>query len=192
VQTDRKRIYVFGSSASGALGLSSLLRPNHRVQKKVTEFLARPVRNLFGGLEEIQDMAVGHGFSLIKTKARRGLEGAPTLFGSGLNTHSQLGYQAARVDAPLQILISFAPITLSSSFRTVNNILALGAGRAHSVVSLAGEGLVTFGDNSSGQCGRLNIRDEEYFGSRLMYRIAPFGSGPEHDVLSIVSRFDLT
>ena len=156
------------------------------------EFLARPVRNEFGGVEEIQDIAVGHGFTLLQTKPRRGKEISPTLFGSGLNTHSQLGYQSARADAPLKMLIAFVPITLSTNYENKQNILAFGAGRAHSVVSLEGEGLVSFGDNSTGQCGRLTIPNEEYFGSRIIHRIPRFGSTADHDVISIVSRFDVT
>jgi len=188
VQTRRKRFYVFGSTTEGALGLSNLLKPGQSF-KSVYEFIHHPVRNPFGGIREVLDIEAGHGFTLIRVKGNNKKE-EMTIFGTGLNTHSQLGYHAVRVGAPLGLLIR--PVPISSLPKSTGRVLAIGCGRAHSVLSLEGGGLLTFGDNSNGQCGRLPIPDEEYFGSRFTHRIPPFGSTPDQDVVSIVSKFDIT
>lgn len=184
VQESRKRVYVFGSTMEGALGLSSMLRP--KAHQHAYEYIDHPIRNSFGGMEEVLDIEAGHGFTLVRIKGKRN---GPKIFGTGLNTHSQLGYHIVRAGAPLKMMIRLAPLPLPLS---TGNVLAMGCGRAHSVLSLEDGGILTFGDNASGQCGRLPIPDEEYFGSRFMHRIPPFGPSPEHDVVSVVSKFDIT
>lgn len=86
-------------------------------------------------------------------------------------------------------LISIVPIPLPLNKST--KVLALGAGRGHSIISVEGSGLITLGDNSQGQCGRKVIEDEEYMGSKYICRIPRFGSTHDYDVVQIASRFDV-
>jgi len=189
IHAEKTRLYAFGSSTQGALGLPTLLRPK-RTRLKPMKWIARPVRHQFGDIRYITDIATGHGFTLVTAKPQNTNDYSPILFGSGFNTHSQLGFHSVRPEAPLEVLIAFTPIVLP--FRKQPKVLALGAGRAHSIVSLEEGGMITFGDNSSGQCGRLIIDDEKYFGSKFFHKIEKFGSTAEDDVVSIASRFDVT
>lgn len=73
-----------------------------------------------------------------------------------------------------------------------SKILTLAAGRAHSVVALEGGQLLSFGDNSSGQCGRHVIENEAYFGSKVVQKIHNFGPSHENDIKAISARYDVT
>ncbi|CAG7734246.1 unnamed protein product [Allacma fusca] len=188
IHLENKRLYVFGAAFHGALGLRDLLKPKDHRQKLITR-IHRPVRHkLFHDLNP-QDITAGHGFSLVGVKRKD--QNHPALFGCGLNETSQLGYQAARVGAPLERLIS--PVGISLPVRIDKpEILALAAGRGHSVISIKHEGLITWGDNSSGQCGRFVVEDEKYFGSHFAHKISSFGLREDNEVIEISSRFDIT
>lgn len=56
----RRRLYVFGLSAHGALGMSSLVRPAKLALRKVS----RPIRHEIGAYLSVSHVAAGHGFSL--------------------------------------------------------------------------------------------------------------------------------
>ncbi|CAL8101156.1 unnamed protein product [Orchesella dallaii] len=171
----------------GALGLHTLLRPVEDNHKRML-YMQRPVRHTFGDKHAITDIAAGHGFTLISVKPKK--ENDPVLFGCGYNKKSQLGYQPGFRDIPLGVLISIVPIPLPLNKTT--KVLALGAGRGHSLVSVEGKGIISLGENTFGQCGRQIIEDEDYEGSKYICRIPAFGSGPEHDVVQIASRFDVS
>ena len=99
------------------------------------------------------------------------------------------GYQAARSNAPMERLI--APTGISLPIQAERpKILAIAAGRGHSVVSVQNEGLMTFGDNSVGQCGRPIVERETFLGSRFVHRLSHFIGSEE--IIGLASRFDLT
>lgn len=89
----------------------------------------------------------------------------------------------------MMVLISFVPLALPIDQSSV--VLAIGAGRGHSMISVAGKGLITFGDNAQGQCGRKIIDDEEYMGSKYICRLPPFGSSHDYDVVQIANNLDV-
>jgi len=205
----QKRIYTFGYSEHGALGLPNLIKPSQPHQKRM-QFMWKPVRNAFSQYVDVINVAAGHGFTLLAVKPKNGIS---PVFGCGFNNFSQLGekncvdivtvieyfinptwfasgHQAVRAEAPLEILLSIVPITLPKLKNS--RVKGIAGGLGHSVVSFEEQGLLTFGDNSKGQCGRRIIADENYFGSKYVHKIPPFGSGVENDVIKIAARFHST
>lgn len=100
----------------------------------------------------------GYGFSAygIKSKDRY------KVFGTGLNTDSQIGYHDPRRGHPLETLLIPVPIRLPLSTPETTKITQLSAGRAHLVVLTDNEGVFTLGNNAHGQCGRKVIDNEDY------------------------------
>lgn len=111
---------------------------------------------------DVTHVACGNGFSLIAASGTLSHK-AHQLFGTGINTDSQVGvHQVAKSDY-LKYVIQPAridlPFTLEQSASL--RILDVACGRAHSVV-LTNHGIVTFGNNSYGQCARPIVDNEEY------------------------------
>lgn len=92
------------------------------------------------------------------------------LYGTGINTDSQIGYHEVRQYKPLGTILSPQQIPLPFSNPEKTKILKLAAARAHSIV-LTDEGIFTFGNNSYGQCGRKIIPDEDYSMSNYIHHI---------------------
>lgn len=93
------------------------------------------------------------------------------LYGTGLNTDSQIGKHAIRAGHPLEILYFPQPILLPFKNQKKANIIKLAAGRAHLLV-LTNEGLFLLGNNCYGQCGRQIVENENYFHSNYINHIA--------------------
>ncbi|OXA47091.1 RCC1-like G exchanging factor-like protein [Folsomia candida] len=184
INVTKNRLYVFGTAYHGEIGLETLIRPKDP-DTKTHLFMWKPVRHKFAEFHDLTDIVAGHGFSLFSIKPKG--ENSPFVFGCGRNGSSQLGYQAARKDGPLETLLSIVPLPISGGKNS--RVLAIGAGRAHSLVSVRGEGLFSLGDNSSGQCGRRVITDEAYFGSKYVHKFNRF---KEDEVVAISSRFDVS
>lgn len=92
------------------------------------------------------------------------------MFGTGINTDSQIGYHAPRINHPLETLLAPAPIFIPyKSLET--KIVGLAAGRAHTLILTDKEGVYTLGNNAYGQCGRRINPQEEYRGSMLSHNI---------------------
>lgn len=212
VNKTKNRLYVFGTAFHGGIGLQNLIKPKDP-SEKTHLFMWKPVRHKFAEFHELTEMVAGHGFSLFAIKPR--VPNGPFIFGCGKNHASQLGlwgillfctseefamgfnlthlhplcftgYQATRTDGPMETLLSIVPLPFTGKN---SSVLALGAGRAHSLVSVQGEGLFTLGDNSAGQCGRKVIENEGYFGSKYIHKFSRF---KEDDVVSIASKFDIS
>lgn len=183
-------MYVFGQAGHGGLGLHTLfqvnLPPGETVDSRKFLCMRRPVRHAFAGSHKVKDVATGHGFTLFQVKPKYDT-GDPVIFGCGYNHKSQLGFQPDAQEKPLILLTSVVPLALPLD--KSSNVLCIGAGRAHSVISVGGKGLITLGDNGEGQCGRKIIGDEEYKGSKYIYRVAPFGEGD--DVVQLACKFDI-
>lgn len=159
--TDR-RLYVWGLAETGALGLNTTLKKH---SQKQTAFVQHPTRHSFGEKFEIISACCGYGFSIFAVKQMDGV----SLFGTGINTDSQLGYQQHRgiTNKPIELVIMPAPIDVGHGVQIVN----CAAGRAHTLVLAENGDLFSFGNNAYGQCGRSIISDENYLGSSVIHQI---------------------
>ncbi|XP_017774213.1 PREDICTED: Williams-Beuren syndrome chromosomal region 16 protein [Nicrophorus vespilloides] len=145
---NRNRIYVWGDARTGALGIQ---KTKSKENTQRVEYLQSPKRLHFAEMNEIISAASGFGFTLFATKKQ--------VFGTGLNTDSQIGYHEIRTDKPLGIIFIPLPIRLPLNENT--EIMKVSAGRAHAA-ALTTEGLFMFGNNSYGQCGRIIVENEDY------------------------------
>lgn len=116
------------------------------------------------------DFACGYGFSAFAVKQEEGY----SLFGTGINTDSQIGYHKhpGVTNKPIELMIYPAPIELPKSHMNEKiQIKLCAAGRAH-LIALSDTGIAfTLGNNSYGQCGRKIVDGEMYFANRTIYRI---------------------
>ena len=114
---------------------------------------------------DLTNIACGNGFSLIAVSGCKNLKGH-NLLGTGMNTQSQLGVHGTG-DKSLKYIIEpqiiHLPFTLQE--KKTLRILEITCGRVHSVV-LTNLGIITFGNNSYGQCARPIVENEEYFGNQ--------------------------
>lgn len=116
---------------------------------------------------QVKQVASGFGFSLFSVNNN---DPNKLLYGSGLNTDSQIGYHDVREGKPLEILFYPKPIALPFKDPPKSEIIKLSAGRAHSLI-LTNEGLFLLGNNAYGQCGRPIIQDEDYSKSNYIHHI---------------------
>lgn len=157
---------------TGALGFERDVRLHKHAINKTLRF---PKRLTFGEKHEILDAAAGYGFSIYAVKPDKEY-GLYTLYGTGLNSDSQIGYHKLRGKTykPMELLIHPAPITLpQESPDEVHTVTKVACGRAHTVAVTSAGKIFTLGNNSYGQCGREIVEDEEYFGSEVINIINP-------------------
>ncbi|XP_017858272.1 PREDICTED: Williams-Beuren syndrome chromosomal region 16 protein homolog [Drosophila arizonae] len=165
------RVYVWGFQETGALGLQTNVK---KAKERYTEMVHHPTRLQFSNNNEITDVTAGYGFTAYAVKRSDGL----SLFGSGLNTDSQLGYQVKgnkKDPANLDVIIYPTAIQLPRLQGETDEdmqVKSMSAGRAHLVVLTQNGTVFTMGNNSYGQCGRSIIEEEKYSGSALINRIA--------------------
>lgn len=178
------RVYVWGLAATGALGVHQDLR---KLKSKNSHIVHHPTRQPFAERFNVVDLACGYGFTLFATKPD---ENGTTVFGTGLNTDSQIGFHklGGHLHTPMVQLIYPAPIQLprTSSNAKLCEITSVAAGRAHSVL-LSNEGVVyTLGNNSYGQCGRTVVLDEKYSASVTINRLDKTIFGRDDRVVNVV------
>lgn len=115
---------------------------------------------------DLTHIACGNGFSLFSISNSINLKGH-NLFGTGMNTYSQIGVHEGRPGDFLKYIIQPALIQLpiEQSDKKKLRILDITCGRVHSIV-LTNLGIFSFGGNSYGQCARPIVEDEEYFGNK--------------------------
>lgn len=165
--TDR-RIYAWGFAATGALGVLQSLKQQ---AKKQAHVLKHPSRQSFAERREVIDCASGYGFSLFACKREKD---NISLFGTGLNTDSQIGFHklGGVTNKPMEEMIYPAPIFLPKTNDAEEvQIVKCAAGRAHSVVLSDAGVMYTMGNNAFGQCGRAMIENERFLASQLIHRI---------------------
>lgn len=92
------------------------------------------------------------------------------MYGTGINSDSQIGYHSIRKDRPLELICFPQPIHLPIANPKKTKVLKLAAGRAHLLV-LTDEGLYTLGNNAYGQCGRSVVEDENYSAHCFVHHI---------------------
>lgn len=165
--TDR-RLYGWGMAAYGALGAHQSLK---KIRRANAHIVHHPSRQSFGERFDVLHVAAGYGFTLYACKPEA--DGI-CLFGSGINTDSQVGYHklGGETNRPMEALIYPAPISLPKiSDDEVIAIKQCAAGRAHSVALSTDNILYTMGNNSFGQCGRTIVEGEKYHSSQTINRI---------------------
>lgn len=161
--TTKNKIYVWGMADTGALGLAATLKVHKHGEMTVKRF---PKRMPFGERLEIIDASAGYGFSLFAVEPNEEHDNY-TLYGTGLNTDSQIGYHKhpGKTNKPIELLLYPAPIELpKESQDEIHRVTKVECGRAHSVVLTEKGVIFTLGNNSYGQCARPIIEDENYLG----------------------------
>ncbi|KAL3289606.1 hypothetical protein HHI36_023018 [Cryptolaemus montrouzieri] len=161
------RVFVWGHTKTGALGIPYV--KSSESYDSIKNFL-RPKRLGFGEKNKVKHATCGFGFTLFHTVN----DDSKTLYGTGLNTDSQIGYHEVKKDHPLEIIFYPKPISLPIKYSENFKIHKISAGRAHSLV-LSNVGLFAFGNNAYGQCGRPSIQDEDYIKSNYIHFIKNLG-----------------
>jgi hypothetical protein len=161
------KVYVWGLAETGALGLAAQLQNHKRPEMKIARY---PKRQSFGEYHQIVDACAGYGFTVFAVKPHEDYNNY-TLYGTGLNSDSQIGYHRLRGNThqPMEILIYPAPIELPKrTHDEIVQVTKVASGRAHTV-AIGDNGIVyTLGNNAYGQCGRQIVDDENYFGSQVV------------------------
>uniref|UniRef100_A0A8C3EX55 RCC1-like G exchanging factor-like protein n=1 Tax=Corvus moneduloides TaxID=1196302 RepID=A0A8C3EX55_CORMO len=167
----KDRVFVWGFSYSGALGVPSFVRPDAG-WKKPRRIQPTPYR--LETEEKITSAACGYGFTLLASNTRD----ITKVWGMGLNKDSQLGFQRSRRDQTkgYEYVLEPSPIPLPLEKPQQTRVLQVSCGRAHSLVLTDSEGVFTMGNNSYGQCGRKVVEDEIYSGSHLIHQLKEFDS----------------
>ncbi|XP_059479657.1 RCC1-like G exchanging factor-like protein [Neocloeon triangulifer] len=178
---DKRQLFAWGLSEHGGLGILRQFRKGSRSRQTAPKYLHRPCRAQFGDLNRVTDVACGFGFTLFSVCTNSSLK----VYGSGINTDSQLGYQCQRKEAPLELLLSPVPIRLPIEAK--EHVAVVAAGRAHSLVLVEkekGKGgrVLAFGNNSYGQCGRAVEEGEQYLGSHRVNCIDGVGDAAVRSV----------
>ncbi|XP_026319558.1 RCC1-like G exchanging factor-like protein [Hyposmocoma kahamanoa] len=165
------RLYVWGLAETGALGIHLPRGKRGKKAYKNNFTLAwHPMRSTFAERFDVAHVACGYGFTIASVKTNE----QHKVFGTGINTDSQIGYHAPRMGHPLEMLLSPAPIYIPyKSLET--KVIGLAAGRAHTVILTDTEGAYTLGNNAYGQCGRKINPHEEYRGSMISHNIRRLG-----------------
>lgn len=174
------------------MGLQTNVR---KAQERYTEMVHHPTRQQFSVNNDVLDIAAGYGFSAYAVQRSDG----ETLFGSGLNSDSQLGFQqkgSGQHVHNLDVIIYPTAIRLPRLEGETDadmKVHCMAAGRAHLVVVTQNGHIFTMGNNAYGQCGRSIIKDENYKGSALIHRISQHEFCNEDDeVINVVCGQDHT
>ncbi|KAJ7411331.1 Williams-Beuren syndrome chromosomal region 16 protein like protein [Willisornis vidua] len=167
----KDRVFVWGFSYSGALGVPSFVKPD-AAWKKPRRIQPTPYR--LETEEKISSAACGYGFTLLASKTTD----ITKVWGMGLNKDSQLGFQRSRRDQTkgYEYVLEPSPIPLPLEKPQQTRVLQVSCGRAHSLVLTDSEGVFTMGNNSYGQCGRKVVEDEVYSESHLIHQLNEFDS----------------
>uniref|UniRef100_A0A1B0FLZ6 RCC1-like domain-containing protein n=1 Tax=Glossina morsitans morsitans TaxID=37546 RepID=A0A1B0FLZ6_GLOMM len=190
--SSKQRVYAWGLQETGALGLLTDVK---KAQERYTSIVHHPTRSQFSVNNEVLDITAGYGFSAYAVQRSDG----ETLFGSGLNTDSQLGFQVtnrAQGMHNLDIIIYPTAIKLPRVEGEADSdmmVRCMSAGRAHLIVVTHNGTIFTMGNNSYGQCCRTIIEDEVYRGSAVIHRIPEKDiCGPEDEIVDVVCGQDHT
>ncbi|XP_033209624.1 RCC1-like G exchanging factor-like protein [Belonocnema kinseyi] len=159
-QEDDRRIYVWGLAEHGALGTIDRVRTIDNIS-----FIPKPSRLKFGETHKVVDLTCGYGFTAFAVHSKDN----NILYGSGINTDSQIGYHLTDKKFKDDIITTPRPINLPLK-QPKTQVVGLAAGRAHLLV-LTTEGLFTLGNNGYGQCGRPIINNEDYNKNAIVHHI---------------------
>nr|XP_033778132.1 RCC1-like G exchanging factor-like protein isoform X2 [Geotrypetes seraphini] len=165
----KDRVFVWGFSYTGALGIPSFVAPDGK-GKKPRKLQLTPYRLEVD--EKISSAACGYGFTLLASKTAD----ITKVWGMGLNKDSQIGFHRSRRDRTrgYEFILEPSPVPLPLDRPQETQVLQVSCGRAHSLILTNKEGVFSMGNNSYGQCGRKVIDGEVYSESQLIHRIERF------------------
>ena len=182
----RARVYVWGNAECGALGQLGFLQPRG-VSKPLFE-MRRPFISSLSNYYNLKTVACGYGFTLFVTDDKE-----KYLFGTGLNSLGQLGYQRRLTESgrqtgqPLETLI--VPSAIQLPLRAGEKVVKVAAGRTHSLALSSQGRVMSWGNNCYGQCGRPIIENENYFKNQVIHemrcdeRVEDIVCGQDHSLL---------
>ncbi|XP_053130871.1 RCC1-like G exchanging factor-like protein isoform X2 [Hemicordylus capensis] len=165
----KDRVYVWGFSYSGALGVPSFVVPDVGWKKR-RRIQLTPYR--LDVEEKISSTACGYGFTLLSSRTTD----ITKVWGMGLNKDSQIGFHPSRKDRAkgYEYVLEPSPVPLPLDKPQQTRVMQVSCGRAHSLVLTDTEGVFSMGNNSYGQCGRKVVEGEIYSESKLIYRLQEF------------------
>lgn len=168
------RIFVWGFSFSGALGVPTFVVPGSGPEPRAGRPRRRiqPVPYRLELDQKISSAACGYGFTLLSSKTKE----VTKVWGMGLNKDSQLGFHRSRKDKGrgYEYVLEPSPIPLPLNRPQETRVLQVSCGRAHSLVLTDSEGVFSMGNNSYGQCGRKVVENEIYSESHKIHRMQDF------------------
>ncbi|NWR39666.1 RCC1L protein, partial [Tachuris rubrigastra] len=175
----KDRVFVWGFSYSGALGVPSFVKPDagwtppRRIQPTPYRLETDPPLGPSGGAA-ISSAACGYGPPPLASNTTD----ITKVWAPPLNKDSQLGFQRS---SPPQTkgyppLLEPSPIPLPLEKPPPTRVLQVSCGRAHSLILTDSEGAPPMGNNSYGQCGRKVIEDEIYSDPPLIHQLKEFDS----------------
>nr|KAF6442068.1 RCC1 like [Rousettus aegyptiacus] len=169
------RIFVWGFSFSGALGVPTFVLPSSGPQPCAGSRPPRRIQPVPYRLEldqKISSAACGYGFTLLSSKTKD----VTKVWGMGLNKDSQLGFHRSRKDKTkgYEYVLEPSPVLLPLDRPQETQVLQVSCGRAHSLVLTDDEGVFSMGNNSYGQCGRKVVENEIYSESHKVHRMQDF------------------
>ncbi|OBS69459.1 hypothetical protein A6R68_01985 [Neotoma lepida] len=138
------RVFVWGFSFSGALGVPSFVVPASGPEPRAGLRPRRRIQPVPYRLEldhKISSAACGYGFTLLSSKTK------------DVTKVWARGYEYVLEPSPV-------PLPLHRPQET--KVLQVSCGRAHSLILTDREGVFSMGNNSHGQCGRKVVEDEVY------------------------------
>lgn len=167
----KDRVFVWGFSFTGALGIPSFVVPDTG-RKTPKKMQLTPYRLEVD--EKVSSAACGYGFTLLSSRTTD----LTKVWGMGLNKDSQIGFHRSRRDRTkgYEYVLEPSPVPLPLVKPQETRVLQVACGRAHSLVLTDNEGVFSMGNNSYGQCGRKITEGEVYSESQLIYRLLNFGS----------------
>ncbi|XP_075051100.1 RCC1-like G exchanging factor-like protein [Mixophyes fleayi] len=162
----KDRVFVWGFSYTGSLGIPSFVVPDTG-RKKPKQFQLTPYR--LETDEKISSAACGYGFTLLSSKT----SDITKVWGMGLNKDSQIGFHRSRRNRTkgYEYILEPSPVPLPLDKPQDTRVLQVSCGRAHSLILTDKEGVFSIGNNSYGQCARQVIEGEIYSESQLIHRV---------------------
>ncbi|XP_075851503.1 RCC1-like G exchanging factor-like protein isoform X2 [Microcebus murinus] len=135
------RIFVWGFSFSGALGVPTFVLPGSGPKTRAGRRSYRRIQPVPYRLEldqKISSAACGYGFTLLSSKTKD----VTKVWGMGLNKDSQLGFHRSRKDTTrgYEYVLEPSPIPLPLDRPQETQVLQVSCGRAHSLVLTDSEG----------------------------------------------------
>ncbi|XP_021502354.1 RCC1-like G exchanging factor-like protein isoform X1 [Meriones unguiculatus] len=173
--TRADRVFVWGFSFSGALGVPTFVVPSSGPEPRSGLRPRRRIQPVPYRLEldhKISSAACGYGFTLLSSKTKD----ITKVWGMGLNKDSQLGFHRSQKDKTrgYEYVLEPSPVPLPLDRPQETEVLQVSCGRAHSLILTDREGVFSLGNNSHGQCGRKVVDDEVYSESHKVHRIQDF------------------
>ncbi|XP_069613541.1 RCC1-like G exchanging factor-like protein [Ranitomeya imitator] len=167
----KERVFVWGFSYTGALGIPSFVVPD-KGKKKRRQYQLTPYR--LDVDEKISSAACGYGFTLLSSKT----SDVTKVWGMGLNKDSQIGFHRSRRDRTkgYEYILEPSPVPLPLDKPQSTRVLQVSCGRAHSLILTDNEGVFSIGNNSYGQCARRIVEGEIYSESQLIHRVMQLDS----------------